>query len=271
MKSRGIRIIVVGAIAISGVVASLVIRHNTQAQLRQGEERFEQQNAELASLAKEHQRLTNMLTRARCSATNSPVHTTELIRLRAEAEALRKQTNELAKARQARPKLSHELPSIPVPPRASSTKLYGVEMVVSASDSEQYRHELYKMGASSPHSGPFNINARKDAQNLGHAIKRYALDHDGELPSSFDLPAAYFLERYRVPHASEYEIVYQGSLNDFTNIPKQAIALVREREPWPTPAGKLGRIYVMANGFVRFVESDDNFQAWEAEHVIPPR
>ncbi len=26
----------------------------------------------------------------------------------------------------------------------------------------------------------------------------------------------------------------------------------------------------MANGFVRIVESDDNFQSWEAEHIIPP-
>ena len=65
-------------------------------------------------------------------------------------------------------------------------------------------------------------------------------------------------------------MVYQGSFNEFTNIPDQAVALIRERQPWPTPRGKSARIYVMANGFVRIVEADDNFQSWEAEHIIPP-
>jgi len=194
-----------------------------------------------------------------------------MTKLRNEAAALRNQRNELAKARHPDSNLSDSLPSTPAPSRASSTKLYGVESIVSNSDSEQHKYELYKIGAASPHFGPFNIDARKDAQNLGHAVRRYAVDHDGEVPSSFDLPVAYFLESYRVPNAGEYEIVYQGSLNDLTGIPRQAVALVRERQPWPTPAGKLGRIYVMANGFVRIVESDDNFQAWEAEHVVSQR
>src|SRR5688500_2605594 len=137
MSLRELKIIVVGAIAIGGVVASLAIRYQTQVRLRHGKERFDHQNAELTSLAQDQHRLTNMLTRASWPATNSPIEdpTTELAKLRAEAKALRKQTNELAKARQADPKLSDELPSTPAPAQASSTKLYGVEMVVSASDS----------------------------------------------------------------------------------------------------------------------------------------
>ena len=69
---------------------------------------------------------------------------------------------------------------------------------------------------------------------------------------------------------SEFEMVYQGSLKELTSIPDQVVALLRERQAWPTPRGKWARIYVMANGFVKVVESDDNFQSWDAEHIIPP-
>ncbi len=69
---------------------------------------------------------------------------------------------------------------------------------------------------------------------------------------------------------SQFEIVYQGSYNELTNVPLQAVALIRERQPWPTPGGKWARIYIMA-GEIEIVESDDNFQSWEAAHIIPPQ
>ena len=69
---------------------------------------------------------------------------------------------------------------------------------------------------------------------------------------------------------SEFEMVYQGSYNELTNVPWQGVALIRERQAWPTPSGKWARIYVMANGEASVVEADDNFQSWEAEHILPP-
>ena len=44
--------------------------------------------------------------------------------------------------------------------------------------------------------------------------------------------------------------------------------LVRQRQAWPTPAGKMGRIYVMADGLLRVVEAEDNFVRWEEAHVV---
>jgi tellurite resistance-related uncharacterized protein len=70
---------------------------------------------------------------------------------------------------------------------------------------------------------------------------------------------------------SEFEMVYQGSYNELTNVPLQEVALIRERHAWPTPSGKWARIYVMAGGEVNIVEADDNFQSWEAAHIVPPR
>jgi hypothetical protein len=70
--------------------------------------------------------------------------------------------------------------------------------------------------------------------------------------------------------AGDFDLICQGSLNELTNVPLQAVAIVREHEPWQTPEGKWARTYIMAAGKVNIVESDDNFQAWEAEHIIIP-
>jgi hypothetical protein len=269
MSARRLKIIFVAAIILASVIASLAIRYRAEAQLRGRQPALDQQNEDLTRLRAEYQRLSRLSLQTRPLGTSDPSqdNSAELAKLRSEAEALRKQTNELAQAAAENTRAA-QLPNIPMPdsrgPRHSG-------FVISDSDSEEYKEKLYTIGASSPHFGPFNIDARKDAENLGRAVMKYALEHQGQFPSSFQLAAPYFLERYRVPNADEYEIIYQGSLNDLADIPKQAVAIIRERQPWPTPDGKRGRIYVMANNFVKFVESSDNFQSWEAEHLIPPR
>jgi len=65
-------------------------------------------------------------------------------------------------------------------------------------------------------------------------------------------------------------LVFEGSTNELTHVPWQEVALIRERQAWPTPGGKWARIYVTADGQIEIVESDDNFQSWEAEHIVPP-
>jgi hypothetical protein len=70
--------------------------------------------------------------------------------------------------------------------------------------------------------------------------------------------------------ANDFELVYQGSRQELTNVPEEAVAMIRERQAWPTPGEKSARVYVMVNGRVIVVESDDSFQSWEAKHIIPP-
>jgi len=69
---------------------------------------------------------------------------------------------------------------------------------------------------------------------------------------------------------NHFEIVYQGSLNELRDVPLREVVLIRERQPWLTPGGKWSRVYGMGDGFPRIVESDDNFQSWDAQHIIPP-
>jgi len=88
-------IILIGAIAIAGPTASLVIHHQVQLKLRENDALLLQQDNQLTELAAEHQRLSNSVVQATSSTTDDP--TVELVKLRTEAEALRKQTNELGK------------------------------------------------------------------------------------------------------------------------------------------------------------------------------
>jgi hypothetical protein len=226
-------------------------------------------------LAAEHQRLSNLL-----AETNSPTaddRTAELVKLRSEAEALRKLTNELGKQlaenRRWRPWHTDSRPD-------SSTGFHGSSPVASAdivsdSNSDEYKVQLYRIACAAPHSLPLSNNrAMDDARHLSSAVRNYAREHQGEFPSTFDQVGPYlnlgFYKDYEPPQTSQFEMVYRGSLSELTNVPLQVVALIREQQAWPTPGGKRARIYVMAAGEVRVVESDDNFQSWEAEHIIPP-
>jgi type II secretory pathway pseudopilin PulG len=255
------------AIALVSVIVSLSLWSNRQKEIRANAERIASQKAELMTLQRDYNSLTSAVAKSSCPTKTSAEIDSEIARLRAESEILREQINQLAQT----PHDPIKLPFTSPPPRTQRPDLFGANAVISDSPSDEYKHELYKLGASSPHFGGFNIDARKDVQNLSEAMCRFAREHDGMFPLSFADTEEYYFKEYRPPHSSDYEIVYSGSINDLTNIPKQAVALVRERQPWPTPSGKLGRLYGMASGFIRIVESDDNFQSWEAEHVIPPR
>ena len=258
------KIILIGAIAIAGVAASLVIQHQAQVKVRENDAALRQQDSRLAELAVEHQRLSNLIAQANSAAAMD--RTAELMKLRSQAETLRKQTNELQKQRvENRRRRSWQPASRPdsgaVSNRSSSSGSSSSD-VVSASDSQEYKEQLYGMAAANGKTG--------DARNLSRGVRFYAREHQGEFPSNFDQAALYFYKDQPSPQTSEFEMVYHGSYNELTNVPWQAVALIRERQAWPTPSGKWARIYVMAGGDLKVVESNDNFQSWEAAHIIPP-
>src|SRR6266699_1408723 len=137
MILRQLQIVVIAAIAASGVVASLVIQRQARMKLHQKGTVYLQQANQLDTLAAEHQRLSNLLVEPDRSAPNVPadVYTAELLKLRTEAERLRKQTNELAEQlaenRRARP-----LPHAAIPTAGS---IDVARYVVSDSNSEEYK------------------------------------------------------------------------------------------------------------------------------------
>ena len=109
----------------------------------------------------------------------------------------------------------------------------------------------------------------RDAVNLSQVFLMYASDHQGRFPSNFDQVAT-SLRKEKMPLSgtNQFDIVYRGLLDDLKGIPGGAVALIRERQTWIAPSGKSARIYGLANGSSQIVESDDDFKAWEAEHLI---
>jgi len=107
-----------------------------------------------------------------------------------------------------------------------------------------------------------------DGRNFGLACATYAVDHDGRFPSSVEEVSAYCAkEHLALTGTNQFEMVFKGSPNDL-KLPRGTVAVFREREAWRAPNGKMARIYVMADGSKQTILSDDDFQAWEAEHII---
>ena len=268
---RILRINVLAALALAGVVVSLGLNRHAEIKLRERDTLFHQQSAQLAELFVEHQRLSNLVALAGTPSVEERL--AELVKLRSEAQVLRRQVTEsqsrLAETSQPR---SWQTASMLDP-----TQRAGNVAVISDSDSEEYREQLYKMAWFST-----NNPAMRDAFNLKYAIWQYTLAHQGEFPRRLDEVAPYVYKpgenplagtlkgRDPMAGADEFELVYQGSLQELTNVPGDAVALIRERQAWSTPRGRLARIYATTGGRIMLVESDDNFQSFEAQHVIPP-
>ena len=231
----------VSGMAIVSLAASLAIRHRSDLDLRERDGIARQQETQLAELAAENQRLSNLLAQVNNAPINDP--TGELRTLRSQAEALRKQTHELGKQlaenRRSRPSQTPSKPA-PRPP--------------------EYYQQVFQMAAVKP----------AEARNLATAFLEYADDHQNQVPSKLDQVAPYLRESRSLTRANEFDIVYQGSLDDLKKVPSSSVALVRSGQTWLGPSGKRTRVYGLADGSGQIVESDDNFQSWEAEHIIPP-
>jgi len=232
------RIITLASIALAGVAASVVVQHETQIKFRERDALMREQDQQLAALAAEHQRLSNLVSHANSAP---PIdHVAELAKLRREVEALKKQTNDLGR------QWGQSVESRPSRPASSLT-----------SHTPEYYEQLRQMADSKS----------TEARDLGAAFQEYAMDHQNQSPSSLDQLAPYLAKENRtLSGTNRFEIVYSESLDNLQGIPWGSVAVVRELQPWPGPDGKLTRVYGMLGGIGQMVGPD--FQSWEALHVI---
>jgi uncharacterized membrane protein YccC len=254
------KIIFTGAIIAAAVTASLLIQSRTQSKLRENDAVLRRQDNQLADLAAENQRLSNLVVQAKTNRTRADARTAELAQLRAKAATLRQQANQSGKQ------------------LAENRRSMGVGFF-SRGDFNllEHNHE----SAITFAGGPRETGKLNDARALAAALRTYADEHQGGFPPNLDQAAPHLPkppEADMPPWANtpltgtnDFEIVFQGSQNDLTNIPARRVALIRECQPWLTPDGKWARVYGYADGAASTVESDDNFQSWEAQHIIPAR
>src|SRR5436309_2910318 len=254
-KTNIILVSVVGA----SVCASLLVHRLDQRRLNENDALLRQQADRLAELAADRPPLTKRVAQPTAGATSAEDRTAEVSNLLAKAEALRQRTNQLGIQLAAR--------------RLQA----GVEFF-SRGDSDLMEHN--KESGISFAGGPKAVGKVNDARAITEALRKYADEHHGEFPMRLDQAAPYLpktLQSDSPPWANapptgtnEFEVIYQGSRQDLSNIPLRRIALIREREPWLTEKGKWARVYGYVDGSAGTVESDDDFQSWNAQHIIPP-
>src|SRR3989442_10996380 len=91
------KIIFTGVIVVAALMTSLLIQRRAQAKLRENDTLLRQQDNQLAELAAENQRLSNLVVQTKTNRATAPDdRAAELAQLRAKIEALRQQTNQLA-------------------------------------------------------------------------------------------------------------------------------------------------------------------------------
>jgi preprotein translocase subunit SecG len=251
------------ALALAGLALSFLLQRQAEARIRQNENSLRQQQEDINRESTGNRDSSNSAAqRVQTTSTSGGVtdYTAELAQLRAQAAALRLQQVQLSNQ------------------QWNSRISAGIHLL-SAGNSNLLEHNQ-GIGATAG-GGPRADNSKlNDARGFTAAIQRYAREHQGVFPSTLDLVTAYLPQPLSsnspgwanapVSGTNDFEIVYQGGTNDLGNIPPRRVALLRERQPWLTPDGKWARTYAYADGSAEILASDDNFQSWEAVHVVPP-
>lgn len=243
----------------AGLAVSLTLQHRAQVMHRDQTATLRQQSKQMADLTAKNRELALELDRTTADSRTAVNPGAELPQLRVQAESLEAQKERLEK------ELARD-------PRAAGSQIYAQ----GDFDLNTRNHEA----AMTMGGGPRAAGKLNDARVLIAALRKFADEHDGAFPQSLDQAAGYFAppldadsppwQNAPLSGTNGFEMIYQGSQSDLTNIPPRRVALIREKQPWLAPDGKWARAYGYADGAASIVESDDNFQSWDAQHVIPP-
>jgi len=232
------------AIIATGATALGLLERRAQSRFAENSVALGQLNNRLATLRSESQELSNRL--AQVTGSFQEPTETEIARLRKEVTALRRAREAIERRQHARPPTA-TVQAEPNPNGDSAWEEAQLEKVIAAKES--------------------------DARLLSLAVSQYPFRHGGQFPTNFHQVTELLTNSAQYANwtgTNEFEIVYHGSRNDWTNIPWAAVAVIRECQPWKGRSGKWARLYGMGNGLSQVVESDDNFEAWETQHLIPP-
>jgi hypothetical protein len=225
-----------------GVIAGIClgIQRRSQAASREKTIALAAQSEQITDLQAKQQRLSSHVADSTNAATPAADRQTELTRLRMRAESLRKQTNRFVN--------QSTIGSTPTAGKSAPE-----------SHPPEYWQDLHQAAGTKP----------VDARDIAAAAYYYAREHKNQVPTNIDQITKYFSDVGRTkPPTNRFEFVFTGSLDQLKGIPNTSVAIVRDTETWTTSDGKQARVYGMIGGLGQIVTSDDNFQSWEAEHVI---
>jgi RNA polymerase sigma factor (sigma-70 family) len=227
-----------GAVLIAGVAVPLLVQHQAQARLRDGDEALRQRAGQLSRLIAENERLAVLA----ANASLSTQQLNDLQKLRAEIGPLRQQANEVAQLQQEnrrlRAKTGQDQPKTPMQIKE--------EAVAKLSFGKSWVIGFYQ----------------------------YAEQHKGQFPTNYEEAAAYVPDKVKNQTGmttDQFEIVFQGSPSSVAK-PQDTI-LLREKEAWIAEwtSRSWAKIYVFADGHSEVHhESSNDFSDYEKAHIVSP-
>jgi hypothetical protein len=117
--------------------------------------------------------------------------------------------------------------------------------------------------------GPNEYFAFSDAQHYCLGMILYAGENKNHFPKNLNQTLPYLRQANLAPtDTNGFEVLFQGSLDDFTNSPSMSSrTIVLRSASWRDQDGKWVRIYGFADGHCEtHLESDNNFTNWEILH-----
>jgi hypothetical protein len=107
-----------------------------------------------------------------------------------------------------------------------------------------------------------------DAKLYCLGIMLYAVKNQNRCPTNLDQTMPYLREANSPPSGTNrFDLLYQGSMAQFTNSTTTGGIIVIRSEPWQGKNGKWTRIYGFADGHCEaHSEPGGNFDAWEKQH-----
>ena len=236
---RNTYILIFVSVCAIGLGLAVWIQRQGLAEAHRNELQIHRQQELIEQLGEEQSKLSNRIAHAVADAGRT---TNEIAELQQRARSLESESNRLAAAiasRSGSPKIKQ--PSKPTP-RAP-----------------EYYQELHKRAGAKA----------IDARNLSQAILSHANDHQGRVANAISQLDPYLRQQgLSLSGTNQFELVFQGTLTELQSVPGGAVALLRDRHTWTAPSGKPARVYGLANGSSLIVEADDDFKAWEAEHIL---
>jgi RNA polymerase sigma factor (sigma-70 family) len=242
MNTTKLKASIAGAIAVTGVVTSLLLQQRATARMNELDDLLRQQSKQSDDLAAENTHLSNRL----AQASGAKGQQGELQKLRAAAEALRQKTNELASLREEHQRLRQEL------------------------------HNTAQTALQKKEAMRAKINFEMD---FLRAFRIYANNHADQYPTSFDQAAPSLPHGSNAATDAtrdDFEWVYQGTDINSTNINDTLV--IRETEPWLDSDGQWKKVYGFADGHTQVVTMPstwngvayDSFQSYENDRIAAP-
>jgi RNA polymerase sigma factor (sigma-70 family) len=235
MTLTKLKLTLLGALAITGVAVSLVIVNQARGKMHEQDDISRLQGDRLAQLSSENARLSNFLAEANPSTAGGAA--VAITKLRAQADSLRRQTNDLVSSLKQQRNVPQQAVSIP------KTML-------------QAREE--------------NTERAMLGRNWVYGIITYAMDHDEQFPPDMEA-AASFSEEFKAETLAKkdlFELVPPPSWKNLTN--RDDTIVVREKKARRMPNGSWAKAYGFANGAGQIhTQEAENFDDFEQKHGVP--